>query len=170
MDIKLYKLGDQVFESSYKDNISQDDCISITLTLNPLMYSADILTQYREAIKELKSSHIFYEKYKQSGVTMTMVNPYFTELVLCPELTKDMNIHFHGYLKCDPQYNKYFQNEFKKFTYKNKVFGRQHSFKLIDDLTPVLRSYPFKDTAELLKFPDSLKIYSIKFSKNNLDS
>lgn len=164
LEIKVYDINDQIIREYYEAHIDQNNCHSITLTLNPILYNADILTQYRAAIQELKKCKIFY--YKHKGIVS--VHPDFEEFILVPELTETINIHFHGYFKCNPEKAQYFYNEFRKFTYKNEVFGRQMRFKQIDDLNEVIKQYPFKDIAELSKFPDSKKIYIYKFSKNNL--
>lgn len=164
MSVNVYRLQDPNVKDYYMQSIDMNNCLSVTLTLNPIMYSADILSQYREAIAELKQSKIFYYKTKNEY----KIHPDFEEFIIVPELTKEMNIHFHGYFKCNPEKNAYFQNEFKKFTYKNKVFGRQHTFKLIDNLTDTLKEYPFKDISEMLKFPDSSKIYIIKFGSGEI--
>lgn len=163
INIEVFKLDDEKLKSYYKSNINSDSR-SITFTLNPKMYNADILSQYRAAIHEIKASKLFY--YKQKG--QITVHPDFEEMILVPELTETLNIHFHGYFKCNPEKAQYFYNEFRKFTYKNEVIGRQMMFKNIDNLTEALKDYPFKDISELLKFPDSKKIYIIKFSKNNI--
>jgi len=165
MDTKVYKLDDKTIREHYTKTINQGDTLVFTFTLNPksehYLYQADILTQYRKAVWEFKTSKLFMFKQGKQLV----VHPAFTEMILVPELTAEMNIHFHGYFRCDPQYNKYFQNEVKKLTYNNKVLGRQHSFKLIDSLTDTLKGYPFKDIKELLKFPDSSKIYIYQFTR-----
>lgn len=160
MNIQVFKLDDENIQKLYKDSITAD-CRSLTFTLNPVMYKADILTQYREAIKEIKGSKLFY--YKQKG--QITVHPDFEEMIIVPELTDQLNIHFHGYVKCNPEKYDYFYNEFKKFTYNNKVMGRQMMFKNIDNLTEALKGYPFKDIKEIQKFPDSKKIYIYRFSK-----
>jgi hypothetical protein len=164
MNIQVYKLDDQNIKNYYQQNVNMQDCYSLTLTLNPIMYSADILTQYRAALAELKTAGIFFWKHNR----ITDVHPDFIEMIIVPELTKEMNIHFHGYFKCDPDKAKLFQNEFKKFTYSSKVFGRQHTFKQIDDMNDNFLNYPFKDIKELKKFPDSKKIYIIKFSPEEI--
>lgn len=159
--MSVYDLNDPMIKEYYQAHIDSDSCRSITLTLNPVMYNADILTQYRTAIQELKKSKIFF--FKQKG--QITVHPDFEEMIVIPELTDTLNIHFHGYFKCNPEKAQYFYNEFRKFTYKNEVFGRQMMFKNIDKMTDELKDYPFKDINELLKFPDAKRIYIYKFSK-----
>lgn len=163
--ISIYSLGDSEIKEYYKETINQDDCRSITFTLNPILYSADILTQFRTAIQEIKKSKIFYEKVGGK----TLVHPDFYEMIIVPELTNTINIHFHGYFRCNPEKAQYFYNEFRKFVYNNSVFGRQMMFKQIDDLNDRVKEYPFKDIEVLKKFPDSKKIYIYKITKNNLD-
>lgn len=163
MDITVYKLDDEIIKKYYMDSINSDSR-SLTFILNPKMYNADILTQYRKAIQEIKSSKIFY--YKQKGVET--IHPDFEEMIIVPELTDRLNIHFHGYIKCNPDKYQYFYNEFRKFTYNNEIIGRQMMFKNIDNLIEALKGYPFKDINQLIKFPDARKIYIYKFAKKNL--
>lgn len=154
--LSVYPLGDAQFKADSFNRISQDDCLSITFSLNPSIYSADILSQFRLAISEFKTSNVFYVKDKLG----THFHPAFYELRLTPELTSKINIHFHGFLKCDPAYFAYFQNQIRKLTWKSKVLGRQHTCKVIDKMTDTLKEYPFKDTETLKKFPDSKKMFS----------
>lgn len=164
LEVKYYKLDDDIIKQYYQTQIDSTNCRSVTFTLNPKLYSADILTQYRTAIKDILTSNIFVSKIGKHK----NIHPDFEELILVPELTNTINIHFHGYFKCNPEKITYFYNEFKKYTYNNPVMGRQMMFKEIDSLTDTLKSYPFKDIKELLKFPDSKKIYIIRITKKNI--
>jgi len=131
------------------------------------MNKADILTQYRSIIKEIKGSNLFYYKTHHKDINFT-IHPGFAQLMLAPELTKTVNIHLHGILVIDPTYNEYFRNELRRFCWNNKVIGRQFSFNIVNDTlkdrTDVAK-YPFKDTDQLLKFPDSNKIYYYNFQE-----
>lgn len=168
MEIQIFTLNDNNIKDYYVSTLNNDDCYSITLTLNPSLNNADILTQYRQMIKEIKESKLFY--YRDKKHKLFEVHPDFEEMIIVPELTNKLNIHFHGYFKCNPKMAPIFQNEFKKLCYNSKVLGRQHMFKNIDQMTDELRFYPFKDISQLMKFPDWKKIYIYKFSKNNIDS
>lgn len=166
MDINCYSLDDNNIKDYYIANLNNADCYSITFTLHPSLNNADILTQYRKAIQEIKSSKIFYRKNKK----LFDVHPDFEEMIIVPELTQKLNIHFHGYFKCNPASAGLFQNEFKKLCFHSQILGRQHTFKNIDKMTDELRNYPFKEIEQLKKFPDWKKIYIYKFNKNIIDS
>lgn len=75
-----------------------------------------------------------------------------------------MNIHLHGILIVDDCQIQVIHNEIKRVCNSSEILGRQFAFKPIND-TPKDRSriadYPFKDTDQLLKFPDSNRIYYI---------
>lgn len=159
--VKVYKLNDPYIRNYYEENIDNDHCRSITFTLRPDMYKADILTQYRAAIGSIKKSKIFFEKIGKKY----NIHPDFEEMIIIPELTKELNVHFHGYFKCNPEKAQYFYNEFRKFCYNDEVIGRQMSFKNIDDLNDTIKTYPFKDIKELLKFPDGQKMYILHFGR-----
>lgn len=167
MEIQVFKLDDNNVKDYYVATINNEDCYSITFTLHPSLNNADILTQYRKAIKEIKDSKIFY--YKDKKTKLFEIHPEFEEMIIVPELTKQLNIHFHGYFKCNPKFAQYFQNEFRKLCFHSTVLGRQHTFKNIDNMTDELRFYPFKEISQLTKFPDWSKIYIYKFNKNNID-
>lgn len=154
-------LGDTQFKADSYNRLAADDCMSLTFSLNPLVYGADILTQFRMAVMEFKSSNIFYVKDKLG----LHFHPALYEVALTPELTSKINIHFHGYIKCDPAYFDYFRNQLRKLTWSSKVLGRQHTCKVIDQMTDALKEYPFKDTQTLLKFPDAKKMYSFRIKK-----
>ena len=155
--LETFSLNNLQAKASYINGFEAADCMSLTFSLNPLNYGADILSQFRMAITELKSSNIFYVKDKLG----THFHTAFYGLWLVPELTSKINIHFHGYLKCDPQYFEYFRNQIRKLTWNNKVFGRQHTCKVIDNMNDTLRNYPFKDLSILEKFPDSKKMFML---------
>ncbi len=167
LEIEAFRLKDTKFITLYRQEChSAKQVISITFTLNPSMNNADILTQYRAVIKEIKGSNLFYYKthHRDSGFT---IHPGFSTLLIAPELTKTINIHFHGILIIDPKDNEYFRNEIRRFCWNSKILGRQYAFNVVNDTfkdRSHVSDYPFKDTEELLKFPDSNKIYYYKFN------
>lgn len=168
MNIEAFHLNNTKFIRLYTQQCtSAKHLISITFTLNPRLNNADILTQYRSMIIEIKGSNLFYYKTHHKDTAFT-IHPGFVSLMLAPELTKTINIHLHGILVIDPAYNEYFRNELRRFCWNNPTIGRQFSFNPVNDTlkdrTSVAK-YPFKDTNELLKFPDSSKIYYYNFSE-----
>jgi len=66
MDIleeQLKGLNNETLKKQYQLLVmNEETVISLTFTLNPRMNNADILSQYRALIKEIKASHIFYYK------------------------------------------------------------------------------------------------------------
>lgn len=167
MEIEVFSLNDSNIKDYYIATLNADDCYSITFTLHPSLNNADILTQYRKAIQEIKDSKLFY--YRDKRNKLFEVHPDFEEMIIVPELTTRLNIHFHGYFKCNSAKAELFQNEFKRLCFNSTVLGRQHTFKSIDFMTDELRQYPFKDIDQIMKFPDWKKIMIYKFSKNNID-
>jgi hypothetical protein len=162
LSIEAYHLNATKFITLYSQIChAAKQLISITFTLNPRLNNADILTQYRSIIKEIKGSNLFYYKAHNKDTAFS-IHPGFSQMMLAPELTKTINIHLHGILIIDPQYNEYFRNELRRFCWNNQVLGRQFAFNVVNDTlkdrTSVAK-YPFKDTDQLLKFPDSAKIY-----------
>jgi len=168
MNIEAFHLNNTKFIQLYTQQCtSAKNLISVTFTLNPRLNNADILTQYRSIIKEIKGSNLFYYKTNHKDTAFT-IHPGFVSLMLAPELTKTINIHLHGILIIDPVYTEYFRNEIRRFCWNNPVIGRQFAFNPVNDTlkdrTNVAK-YPFKDTNELLKFPDCSKIYYYNFSE-----
>jgi len=170
MNIEAFHLNSKKFVEQYTQQChtaKDKTLISITFTLNPRMNNADILTQYRSLIKEIKSSNLFYYKTHHKDVGFT-IHPGFIRLMLAPELTKTINVHLHGILVVAPEWVQYFKNEVRRICWDNPILGRQHAFHVVShtlkDRTAVAK-YPFKDTDQLLKFPDSAKIYYYNFQE-----
>ena len=117
MESTTYHLTNTDFRCKYvKECNKTNQClIHLTFTLHPSYNNADILTQYRAMINEIKNSNIFY--YKKPYFTL---HPGFYNLMLVPELTKTINIHFHGILTCDPKDAEYFRNSLRKLCWNNK--------------------------------------------------
>lgn len=156
------------FITDYTNQCMKEETIlHLTFTLNPSMNRADILTQYRQMIHEIKNCRIFYYKTKHEF----QMHPGFHKLMLIPELTKTINIHLHGILIIDKPYISYFINELKRLCYNNKILGRQMSANLVNDTVKdrqTVAAYAFKDIKELMKFPDSKKMGFHRFSRKNI--
>lgn len=164
-------LSNKDIKTQYQSNcMNEETVLSLTFTLNPRMNNADILTQYRGLMREIKSSRIFYYKTKSDF----QIHPGFIRLFLVPELTKTINIHLHGILVIDPKYTEYFRNELRRLCWNNEVLGRQATFHVVNDTfkdRTRVSEYAFKDITEIQKFPDSKKMGIFSLSrKNNLDS
>jgi len=174
MDIIAYKLNSDKFIKLYKDvcmttpiGLYNKTLISVTFTLNPKCYNLDILTQYQKIIREIKCSSIYHHRYNSKKETWS-INQGFHELYLCPELTQKMVVHLHGVLVIDECQIHIIHNEIKRVCNNSEILGRQFAFKPINDTLKDrsrLADYPFKDTEELLKFPDSNRIYYISIKK-----
>lgn len=166
LEIDAYHINNTKFIKSYNKTCHESEqIISITFTLNPKMNNADILTQYRSMIKEIKGSNLFYYKTHHKDTAFS-IHPGFIKLMICPELTRTLNSHIHGILIIDPKYNDYFKNEIRRLCWNNEVLGRQFAFNVVNDLLKdreAVAKYPFKDTNELLKFTDSGKMYYYSF-------
>lgn len=165
LETEFPPLNNQPFMDKYKEICYNEETIlHLTFTLNPKMNRADMLTQYRSMIKEIKGSRIFYYKTKNDF----QMHPGFHRLMLIPELTKTINIHLHGILVIDKPYISYFINELKRLCWNNEVLGRQASFNLVNDTLKDrtnVANYAFKDIQELMKFPDSKKMGFHSFSR-----
>lgn len=150
--------------------MNEETVLSLTFTLNPKMNNADILSQYRALMREIKSSKIFYYKSKHEF----QIHPGFIRIFLVPELTKTINIHLHGILVIDKNYTQYFINELRRLCWNNESLGRMATFHLVNDTfkdRTRVSEYAFKDITEIQKFPDSKKMGLFSLSrKNNLDS
>lgn len=165
LETSVYKLHDKTYQNRYKELIltssfEEVNIIHLTLTLNPLLNKADILSQYRQMIHAIKTSGIF--AYKINRKETWTVHPCFDKLYLIPELTSTINIHLHGILICHKSAVAHFQNEFRRMCWNSPILGRQHSFNVVNDTVKDrarVAEYAFKDIDELSKFPDSNKIY-----------
>lgn len=168
MDINAWFIHSPKFRTMYTEHCHKDhNLIHVTFTLNPIMNNADILTQFRAMIKEIKGSSLFYYK-THAGDKQFTIHPGFIRLLLVPELTTRCNIHLHGILSIDKAYNEYFRNELRRFTWNNPVMGRQMYYNPVTDTfkdRSAIAKYAFKDIAEIQKFPDAYKINNYKFEK-----
>jgi len=190
MNIQHYPLADESIQERYSSDMRLGD-YSLTFTLNPKMYSADIVTQYRKGLNEFIKSKVLFEKRrgkKKIEIDAYTVHPDFEEMWLVPELTADYNIHFHGYFRCNPEMAHYFKDSFKSLCYNNDVLGRQWEFHEITTLDkelthylpgikdPVdsivyctIKDYAFKEIDKRTKkCRGSEKLYISYFGKNNL--
>lgn len=145
MEITHFALTDEQTHANYFANMNPGD-YTITLTLNPKMYSADIITQYRLALKEIVQSKVFMDKHHKEKKWTN--DPDFDFMYLVPELTADYNIHFHGYFRCNPEKAHIFIDRFKALCYNNEVLGRQHKVSCVDDLYKlIIHDIPHPKTA-----------------------
>jgi len=175
LETDAYHLNDSKFKELYTKELTEPRFpaslvqISITFTLHPIMNKADILTQYRAMIKEIRSSNIFFYKAHRKAPTFT-IHPGFDSIYLCPELTSSINTHIHGILIIKRDSIDYFNNEIRKLLWNSKVLGRQFSYTHIDDKSyrEAMCKYPFKDTDQLLKFPCSDKMYYFRIQDKNI--
>lgn len=170
MNVEPFKLNDQQFDADYKNAVrtwtgEETTLLSLTFTLNPRLNSADILSQYRAILKELRHSNIFYyrDKIKKGEF---VVHKDFIKMFIVPELTKTLNIHLHGIFICVKGSENYFINEFRRLCWKNEVLGRQHTVKVVDNniqSKDAIECYALKDLSEMNKVIDRDKIYKYKF-------
>lgn len=173
MEYKAYKLNDQSFMDDYKHTclnipFTESTLFSVTFTLNPKCNSLDILTQYKKMIQCIKYSSIFHHRYNNKKITWSP-NYGFQLVYLCPELTEKINIHLHGIMLIRNDQIDIIHNEIKRFVNSSEVVGKQYAFKPVNDTLKdrsKVADYPFKDTDQLLKFPDSKNIYY--FSGKNI--
>lgn len=135
METTHYPLVDEQTHANYFANMNPGD-YSVTFTMNPQMLSADIVTQYRKALHEITSSHIFMTRNHREKIWIP--DPDFDFMYIVPELTADFNIHFHGYFRCNPESGHIFVDRFKKLCYNNPVLGRQMKVSYIDELEKVI--------------------------------
>lgn len=163
LEIEAFHLSHTKFKENYIKQCHVNTCIiHLTFTLNPALNNADILTQYRSMIHEIKSSNIFY--YKQNN--KFTIHPGFIRLMLIPELTTTINTHLHGILICDPTYANDLIQRLRKLCWNNPVLGRQNSFKIVNDTLKdraQVSEYAFKDIEQLRKFEQSNKMYYYDF-------
>lgn len=164
METKAYPLGADSYIQLYEEEFTGDlNCIySVTFTLNPMLNNADILTQYRQMVSEIKS--IFM--YRQGKNREVIWNPDIYKVYLSPELTDRQNIHFHGIFIIDPTQAHNVRDSIKSITWHSKIMGRQHAFRSIEhdvDSISRLKKYPFKDISKLKSYKASDKIYSLLF-------
>lgn len=169
LEIEAFHLKNTKFKESYmKECHDGHEIYHLTFTLNPALNNADILTQYRLAIKEIKSSNIFYYKNNKKDTYKFTIHPGFYRLMLVPELTKTINIHFHGILKiAGCEYKELIQN-IKSLCWHSKILGRQFTINRVNDTfkdRSNVAEYAFKDIEQLSKFPMSDKMYLYDFQK-----
>jgi hypothetical protein len=181
MDQQRYNLATnwELVREYFYDQIDTESRQYLSITFTLYKNNDDILTQFRKASAEISDALFFWsERYAKKKVlweARNEVSPYFEELIIIPELTKEFNIHFHGFIKIDNHLNfPLFHNEVKKFCTYSKYIGSQFKLKHYDDLQQVLnyggtcQGYPFKDLKEVLfKFPDSHKMWITHFKKLN---
>lgn len=170
MNVSAHKLMDQQFDTNYKQSVLNWDTentsiLSLTFTLNPVNNNADILSQYRMLIRELKMSKLFYYKDK-SGIN---IHPDFVKMYIVPELTSRLIVHLHGILIVTKGTENYWINEVRRLTWKNPILGRQHACHVVDNnpkSKDAIACYALKDLKEMNKVIDKDKIYKYSFESN----
>lgn len=140
VNIKRYNLGSDKAKEIHNSIINGDGAYSLTVTLNPFFNSLPVHEQYNKLSREL------VKVFKEIG-------SYYNELMMTPEFTKDYNVHFHCYLKLprDEDYQVFEQN-WKKAKMGLKTIGRMYKLKMVDEVSPELKNYPFKDNERTIKY------------------
>lgn len=170
MNVTAHKLMDQQFDANYKQSVLDWDTentslLSLTFTLNPINNKADILSQYRMLMREIKSSKLFYYKDKL-GIN---IHPDFVKMYIVPELTQQLVVHLHGIMIVIKGSENYFINEVRRLCWKNPILGRQHACKVVDNdikSKDAIACYALKDLKEMNKVIDKDKIYKYSFESN----
>lgn len=140
MNVTKYSLGTNKAKAIHSDIINDDNSFSLTVTLNPYYNSLPVHEQYRHLSNEL------VKVFKEIGA-------YYNILMMTPEFTKDYNIHFHCYLRI-PFEAKYeiFEQNWKRAKMGYKYIGKMYKLKKIDEVTDVLKGYPFKDIERTTRY------------------
>jgi len=131
MEHKLWTLGSKKAVTKHLSIVNSEKAYSLTLTLNPFYNSYSVIEQYNEYTKQI------IKLVKEIGA-------YFTEFMITPEFTKEHNIHYHCYfvMRCEPFV---FEQNMKHHKFKYKMIGNNYKLKLIDEVSDILKGYPFKD-------------------------
>lgn len=140
MNVTKYALGKDKAKSIHNDIINDDNAFSLTVTLNPYYNSLPVHEQYRHMSNDLVK--IFKE-----------IAPYYNELMMTPEFTQDYNVHFHCYLKLpfDAEMITFEQN-WKRARMGSKYVGKMYKLKKVDEITEILKGYPFKDVERTIRY------------------
>jgi len=128
-----YCLGHKTARKLHHEIISHPNAYSLTLTLKPYYNSCPLFEQHR--MMEQSMMALFNK-----------LNRYYNKLLYTPEITKQHNIHYHVYftLSSDIDHITFDQN-MKKSRTKRGAIGPNYKLKKIDEITPELINYPFKD-------------------------
>lgn len=141
MEHKHWALDSRKANAKHLQIISGNNSYSLTVTLNPRYNHYDVVTQYKDYTRELIK-------------LMKEIGPFYSEMMLTPEFTKDHNIHFHCYI--DTKYDPFvFEQMFKQKKLPYKMIGINYKLKKIDSVTPELIKYPFKDTMRTTMYAEA---------------
>jgi hypothetical protein len=139
-EVKVYTLGNSKAIAWHHKIISDPNSWSLTLTLNPKPYNRlSVDDQYNKFIPQVKQ-------------LMEDLSAYFHEAIITGEYTKDYNIHVHIYLVITDDIA--FNQNLKWHRKKYHSIGTEYKLKVIDEITPELKNYPFKDITRTLKLAD----------------
>lgn len=140
MNVTKYKLGAKKAIHHHRNIVSNGSAYSLTVTLNPYWNSFPVHEQYNKLSRELL-------------LVLKELGPYYSDMFITPEFTKDYNIHFHCYFKLGTEVEiETFHQNWKRLSCKSKTIGRDHKLKYIDEITETLLKYPFKDIERTTKY------------------
>lgn len=142
MNVTKLKLGANKAKAHHSRIIDSGNAYSLTVTLNRYYNTFPVNEQYNKLSAELV--RIFKE-----------LGPYYKELMMTPEFTKDYNVHFHVYFVLSDNVEIIlFEQNWKRLICRNKVIGFMYKLKFVDEITEVLRGYPFKDIERTKKYSE----------------
>lgn len=162
MNVTKYSLGTDKAKTIHNDIIDSGRAYSLTVTLNPYYNSLPVHEQYR---------HISVELIR----ALKEISPYYNIIMCSPEFTKDYNIHFHCYLTLPTEGKlETFEQNWKRVKMKSKYIGKMYKLKYCDEITEILRGYPFKDIERTKRYSQienclfTPNHYVIRSKSNNL--
>jgi len=139
-EVKVYTLGHQKAIDWHHKIIQDPHAWSLTLTLKPKPYN-------RLSVDEQHNK--FMPHVKQ---LLEDLSAYFFEAIITCEYTKDYNIHVHIYMVITDELA--FNQNLKYHKQKYHSIGDEYKLKPIDEITPELKNYPFKDIVRTMKLAD----------------
>lgn len=140
MNVTKQSLGSTKAKTIHRRIINSGRAYSLTITLNTYWNSFPVNEQYNKLSRELVG--VFKE-----------LAPYYSELMMTPEFTKDYNVHFHVYFTLSDSVEvEVFEQNWKRLACRSKTIGRMYKLKYVDEITEVLLGYPFKDVERTLKY------------------
>lgn len=142
LKVKQWTLGSDKAVAKHLQLINNPCCYSLTITLNPYYNILSMADQYNK----MRDETIVF--FKEMG-------PYFKEAMINFEFTKDYNVHSHNYIVTNQQPMIFIQN-IKHFMNRHKYFGKQYKLHIVDEVTDVLKGYPFKDILQTQSYSEAL--------------
>ena len=125
-----YPLGDPQAVKIHEEIVKKDNAYSLTVTLNPRQNHNTCCTQYRMLRHALKKA-------------ISACKGWFEQLMFTVEFTQYNNAHFHVYFTSNNI--TYFEQYWKKYIIKDHWIGKNYKINKVDEVTPELLKYPFKD-------------------------